>query len=77
LITGLPDPVTRLVVDAYRSRRSSPGPASEFEELLLCARLHLAIRWLGWMPNWHPPEHQRFDWVAEAFAAAAALGERA
>ena len=37
------------------------------------ARLHLALRWLGWSRRWRPPiEHAR-DWLAEARDAAARL----
>jgi hypothetical protein len=41
-----------------------------------CARLHLAVRWLGWEPAWTPPlEHAR-DWLADALDAARRLEER-
>ena len=37
------------------------------------ARLHLAVRWLGWSRGWKAPlEHER-DWLAEAYGAAALL----
>lgn len=79
LTTGLPGPLAAVVLESYRSRLDA-GPAheelEELEELLLCARLHLAVRWLGWMPRHRPPAHQRFDWAAEAHAAGEALHAR-
>jgi aminoglycoside phosphotransferase (APT) family kinase protein len=76
LSAGLPEPLSAGVLDAYEARLSDGSGRDELEELLLCARLHLAIRWLGWMPSRRPPPHQRFDWVAEANAAARALKVR-
>jgi hypothetical protein len=46
-----------------------------FEDLLLAlddCRLHLAIRWLGWAPDWSPPPENAHDWLGEAIA----LGEK-
>jgi aminoglycoside phosphotransferase (APT) family kinase protein len=77
LTTGLPAPFATDVIDSYRARLGAGPPREELEELLLCARLHLAIRWLGWMPSRRPPEHQRFDWAAEAHALGATLHARA
>lgn len=77
LTTGLPDPLAADVLDSYRARLDDGRAHEELEELLLCARLHLAIRWLGWMPRRRPPAHQRFDWAAEAHAVGAALHARA
>jgi aminoglycoside phosphotransferase (APT) family kinase protein len=31
-----------------------------------CARLHLAIRWLGWSSHWSPPPEHARDWAGEA-----------
>jgi hypothetical protein len=36
------------------------------------ARLHLAVQWLGWSPEWTPPAAHAQDWLAEALL----LGER-
>ena len=73
LTTGLSEPFTNAVLDCYTHRRGGSLTREWLEPLLHCARLHLAVRWLGWMPGWQPPEHQRFDWIAEAHKAAAAL----
>lgn len=73
LLTGLEQPLADAALDAYRSRMGDAQAGEGLEWLLPCARLHLAVRWLGWMPERRPPVHQRFDWVHEAHAAAAAL----
>jgi aminoglycoside phosphotransferase (APT) family kinase protein len=76
LTTGLDRHLTDAVEKTYRARCPAPPAREELRSLVLCARLHLAVRWLGWMPGWRAPEHQRFDWVAEAHASAAALRAR-
>jgi hypothetical protein len=76
LTAGLPAHLTAVVIESYRARLHPGFAREELEELLLCARLHLAIRWLGWMPRHRPPAHQRFDWIAEAHTTAEALGAR-
>ena len=38
-----------------RRRRSSSRRTSETARGLDCARLHLAVQWLGWAPDWTPP----------------------
>ena len=40
---------------------------------LAAARLHLAVRWLGWGARWTPPPEHARDWRAEARAAAERL----
>lgn len=47
---------------------------SSFYEGLLCCQFQLAIQWLGWSRNWHPPAEHQTDWLGEARAAAVALG---
>jgi aminoglycoside phosphotransferase (APT) family kinase protein len=80
LLTALPDAQAGELVDRYwettASARSRARSRDSLDELILCARLHLAVRWLGWLEEWHPPEHQTFDWATEAHAAAGALGGR-
>jgi hypothetical protein len=44
-----------------------------FTELLDCARLHLAVQWLGWAPDWRPPRSHRRNWVNEALVIAEGL----
>ena len=38
-----------------------------------CARLHLAVRWLGWSAGWSPPPEHARDWRLEAELAASRL----
>ena len=47
---------------------------AEFSHALECARLFVALRWLGWAPLWSPPPEQARDWLAEATASAERLG---
>jgi aminoglycoside phosphotransferase (APT) family kinase protein len=74
LVTGLGAGQTAAMVASYRDAVASSMSPDELDELLVCARLHLAIRWLGWLGSWEPPAHQQFDWVGEAHATATALG---
>ena len=46
---------------------------SEFAIDLACARLHLAVQWLGWAPGWSPPVEHAQDWLRIAQSAAAEL----
>jgi Ser/Thr protein kinase RdoA (MazF antagonist) len=65
------------LASAYREARGRPEqlPApEEFDRTLDCARLHLAVQWLGWAPDWKPPRSQRHDWIEEAAALAENLG---
>jgi hypothetical protein len=61
---------------AYHDALLSEGwPGFPFEDLVLAlddCRLHLAIRWLGWAPDWSPPPENAHDWLGEAIA----LGEK-
>jgi hypothetical protein len=74
LITGWESAARATLLEAYH--RATPLPVS-LEELRwhvdLC-RLHLALRWIGWAPGWHPPAEHAKDWVREALDAAAGLG---
>jgi hypothetical protein len=49
-------------------------PRLEFAYALDCARLFIALRWLGWAPIWSPPPEHAHDWLAEAVASAERLG---
>lgn len=58
-----------LAMSYYEAQKStackhmSPG---EFLTALDCCRLHIAIQWLGWAPNWSPPAENTHDWLGEA-----------
>jgi Phosphotransferase enzyme family len=65
LTLGLPEADADTLVETYRLALERPPDARQFGCDLDYARLHLAIQWLGWSPDWTPPpEHQR-DWRAE------------
>jgi hypothetical protein len=56
---------------------SAPGgrlSATERQTALDYCRLHLAVQWLGWAPDWRPPRKQRQDWIGEALDVAERLG---
>jgi Ser/Thr protein kinase RdoA (MazF antagonist) len=40
----------------------------EFATALDLARLQLCVQWLGWAPDWTPPEEHAHDWLREASA---------
>ena len=56
----------------YHDALLSEGMAEvSLDDLLLAVddcRLHLAIRWLGWAPDWSPPRENTHDWLGEAIA---------
>ncbi len=65
------------MVDAYRAVLAGDRDAAiraTSAEALTCARLHFAVQWLGWAPDWSPPEEQRQDWLAEAVELGETLG---
>jgi hypothetical protein len=65
---------------AYHDALLSQGwPSFPFEDLLSAlddCRLHIAIRWLGWAPDWSPPPENAHDWLEEAIAQCAKIGMR-
>jgi hypothetical protein len=69
-----------VLTTAYRAKGQAGGEADwlpdgdPFGELLDCARLHLAVQWLGWAPDWRPPRSHRRNWVDEALTIAEELG---
>ena len=70
LVTGWSDESRTAVALAYREAAPPAlGQADDERAFLgtldLC-RLHLAIRWLGWAPDWTPPNEHRRDWLGEA-----------
>lgn len=46
----------------------------ELAVLVDCCRLHYALQWLGWSPDWTPPPEHARDRVAEALAIGERLG---
>jgi hypothetical protein len=71
------EPERAALATAYREARRRPDalPApDDFSTTLDCARLHLAVQWLGWAPDWKPPRSQRQDWIGEAVRLGETLG---
>jgi thiamine kinase-like enzyme len=63
------------LVDAYvQAAGALPWITPDFDEMMDCCRLHLAMQWLGWSPGWSPPAEHARDWLAEAFETGARLG---
>jgi hypothetical protein len=60
------------LVDAYLDELGPAEWLGDVDALLDCCRLHYALQWLGWSPEWSPPPEHANDWVAEAVR----LGER-
>lgn len=61
---------------AYREGLESGGAtktATATADLNRC-RLHLALQWIGWGPEWRPPREHAHDWLGEAQVVAAELG---
>jgi hypothetical protein len=73
LTLGLADVDVERLGSAYRNGLIRPPDARSFAADLDCARLHLAVQWLGWSPDWTPPPEHSHDWRAEL----PALAERA
>jgi hypothetical protein len=66
LVTGWDEETAGLIVAAYGNVQA---------DVMAAARLHLALRWLGWSPGWSPPPEHRRDWRTEALEAAERLAE--
>jgi hypothetical protein len=50
-----------------------PAPETLNADLARC-RLHLALQWLGWSPDWRPPPEHAHDWIGEASMLVQELG---
>lgn len=72
------EPQKQELVLAYRDELQRIGSTPPGWEALLrgvdLCRLHLAVQWLGWSPDWTPPREHRQDWLTEAVGAARRLG---
>ncbi len=67
----------RALVRSYREAAPAAHALSsetDFDQALSCCRLHLAVQWLGWAPDFTPPPEQRHDWLREALDLATRLG---
>ena len=65
------------LVAAYRAGLAAGGaPVPDGDSLgadLLRCRLHLALQWLGWAPDWRPPAEHAHDWLDKALSLAREL----
>jgi hypothetical protein len=50
-----------------------PAPDAFLVALDYC-RLHVAVQWMGWSPEWSPPPEHAQDWLGEAMGLAEKLG---
>jgi thiamine kinase-like enzyme len=54
---------------------SGAAPCSQTPSIELArCRLHLALQWLGWSPDWSPPPEHAHDWLGEALEIVGELG---
>jgi Ser/Thr protein kinase RdoA (MazF antagonist) len=65
-----------LALTYHRALDADPGWGSEaaFLETFACARLQLAIQWMGWARGWTPPAEHVQNWSEEAEDLADQLG---
>jgi thiamine kinase-like enzyme len=80
LTTGWKAAARNAMERAYRAELQPPyewtGSEAGFAEAVDRARLHLAVRWLGWAPSsWIPPAEHQHDWLGEALALADRIGD--
>ena len=65
------------IVDAYVDAAVAQGDVrwtrSDFDHALVCARVYLAVQWLGWARDWTPPSEHSHDWAAELATVAQSL----
>ena len=66
------------LIAAYREGLSEDHPlrhdVAALDRAVDFARLHLAVQWLGWSPDWTPPAAHAQDWLREAVEMAGKLG---
>ena len=58
---------------AYHHELTGSRPTAAFADALECARLLLAVQWLGWSASWAPPPAHEHDWLGEAARTAERL----
>jgi hypothetical protein len=60
--------------DALAPSKGWPPSLPEMMEGVEWCQLHLAVQWLGWAPDWAPPESHAQNWLREALRLAEKLG---
>jgi Phosphotransferase enzyme family len=70
LVGGWDPPEQERLIAAYLARPpegdAAHPPAETLTADLARCRLHLALQWLGWSPDWRPPPEHAHDWIGEA-----------
>jgi Ser/Thr protein kinase RdoA (MazF antagonist) len=61
------------MVSAYCDTCPRALRPDDVDRALGCARIALAMRWLGWSTRWRPPRRHRRDWLAEGIEIAEKL----
>jgi thiamine kinase-like enzyme len=74
LTLGLSEEGAATIVKAYLNALLSPPDVEQFRFDLECARLHLAVQWLGWSTAWAPPPEHAHDWQGELRLRAERVG---
>jgi Phosphotransferase enzyme family len=78
LVGGWDPPERGRLVAAYLSGLPEGDPArpasNTLDVDLARCRLHFALQWLGWSPDWRPPPEHAHDWIGEASMLAQELG---
>jgi hypothetical protein len=76
ITAGLDEDDALALAEEYRRALADPPDRGGFQDDLACARLHLALQWLGWSGEWWPPPEHARDWRAELprLAECAGLG---
>jgi Ser/Thr protein kinase RdoA (MazF antagonist) len=73
-----PQESKKRMVAAYRQALEADGriklSPAEMSEALDWCRLHLCVQWLGWAPDWSPPNQHARNWLREALGLAERLG---
>jgi len=69
LVGGWGDAERRRLLDAYAAAAAYSVPDADVDR----CRLHFALQWLGWSPEWRPPREHAHDWLGEALSLARSL----
>jgi hypothetical protein len=62
--------------DALLCEGMAPCALDDVLSSLADCRLHLAIRWLGWAPDWSPPPENAQNWLTEAISLSEKMSMR-
>ncbi|HWI22220.1 MAG TPA: aminoglycoside phosphotransferase family protein [Baekduia sp.] len=71
--SGLHENERERIVRSYHSAWHEAGGAGSLKSLreaLICARIQVALQWIGWSADWRPPAEHAHDWLSETLAAA-------